>query len=70
MGGLGKAYNLYCLIKQNVGKQRADIKGAHELIDVRMLKSLIKVFLQHALFCHVYNRSLYIISFKAEMAEE
>jgi hypothetical protein len=27
-------------------------------------------FLQHALFCHVYNRSVYIISVKVEMAEE
>ena len=27
-------------------------------------------FLQHAWFCHVCNRSLYIISVKAEMAEE
>ena len=27
-------------------------------------------FLQHALFCHVCNRRLYIISVKAEMAEE
>ena len=26
--------------------------------------------LQHALLCHVYNRSLHIISVKAEMAEE
>ena len=27
-------------------------------------------FLQRALFCHVCNRSLYIISVKTEMAEE
>ena len=27
-------------------------------------------FLQHALFCHVYNRSVYFISVKVEMAEE
>ena len=33
------------------------------------LKSLIKV-LQHALFCHVCNRSLCVISDEAEMAEE
>ena len=29
------------------------------------VKSLIKVFLQHALFCYVCNRSLHIISVKA-----
>ena len=34
------------------------------------VKSLIKVSLQHALFCHVCNRSLHIISVQAEMAEE
>ena len=33
------------------------------------VKSLIKV-LQHALFCHVCNRGLCIISVEAEMAEE
>ena len=27
-------------------------------------------FLQHALFCHVCNRSLYVISVEAEMVKE
>ena len=36
---------------------------------IRNVKSLIKV-LQHALFCHVCNRSLCINSVEAEMAEE
>ena len=33
------------------------------------MQSVIEV-LQHALFCPVCNRSLYIISVEAEMAEE
>ena len=41
------------------------------IYDLTFRMSLIKVFfLQHALFCHVYIRSVFIISVQVKMAEE
>ena len=58
-----RPYNIQTAIT-NMTKQRMLFKTL--INDSAFRKSLINVFcfLQHALFCHVYNRSLYIREFK------